>query len=53
VPNYVLVPGPFRVESLLDVLNAFIIAITIVVVAVPEGILPSVFYSHLQDCLWQ
>lgn len=37
-PGFVLVPGPFRVESLLDILTAFIIAITIVVVAVPEGL---------------
>eukprot|EP01126_Amoeba_proteus_P060211 TRINITY_DN7940_c0_g1_i1.p1 TRINITY_DN7940_c0_g1~~TRINITY_DN7940_c0_g1_i1.p1 ORF type:complete len:1036 (+),score=226.04 TRINITY_DN7940_c0_g1_i1:730-3837(+) len=37
-PNHVYIPSKWRASSLLELLSSFIIAVTIVVVAVPEGL---------------
>eukprot|EP01127_Copromyxa_protea_P020598 TRINITY_DN6911_c0_g1_i4.p1 TRINITY_DN6911_c0_g1~~TRINITY_DN6911_c0_g1_i4.p1 ORF type:complete len:1053 (-),score=180.11 TRINITY_DN6911_c0_g1_i4:446-3577(-) len=37
-PNHILVPGKWKASSLVEVLGGFIVAVTIVVVAVPEGL---------------
>jgi len=37
-PGQIWIPRPFEPQSLMEILSAFIIAVTIIVVAVPEGL---------------